>query len=82
MGEKCKYCLNFYKDGIWYNVNTFLKTLNSEKYEKDLNENNNQDDDNDQNDTMNNSEDRGNNRLNMEKDMELDLQNRFDEINE
>ncbi|RIB08461.1 hypothetical protein C2G38_2211592 [Gigaspora rosea] len=65
-----------------YNVNAFLKTLNSEKHEEDLNEDDDQDDDDDDQDDTNNSEDRSSNRLNMEEDMELDLQNRIDEMNE
>lgn len=29
MGGKCKYCLEYYKDGIWYNADAFVKRLNA-----------------------------------------------------
>ena len=29
MDRKCKYCLEYYKDGIWHNVDAFVKCLNA-----------------------------------------------------
>ena len=29
MGGKCKYCLEYYKDGIWHNADAFVKRLNT-----------------------------------------------------
>ncbi|CAI2161772.1 19388_t:CDS:2 [Funneliformis geosporum] len=84
MEEKCEHYLNFHKDDIWHNVDIFLKCLNAEKDDKDLNKDD-QENDNDQDNTADKNDLEGENsiRLNMSEReiLELELQNKIIDIN-
>ncbi|RIB13033.1 hypothetical protein C2G38_2099406 [Gigaspora rosea] len=76
--KKCRHCLNYYKKGIWKNVNAFLNGLNSEKnFDKDLDDDAQEDTEEDNN----NSEETEIDQLNRQESLELDLLNRISEIN-
>ncbi|RIB02682.1 hypothetical protein C2G38_2149885 [Gigaspora rosea] len=78
MEKKCRHCLNYYKKGIWKNVNAFLNGLNSEKnFDKDLDDDAQEDTEEDNN----NSEETEIDQLNRQESLELDLLNRISEIN-
>ncbi|CAG8738238.1 23498_t:CDS:2, partial [Cetraspora pellucida] len=79
--ERCHYCLNYYKDGIWHNVDAFLECLNSEK-NIDIKDLNNQDKNDQDNTADKNDLEKEGNRLDMSKKekLDLELQNKIIEI--
>lgn len=74
MEKKCNHCLNYYKDGIWKNVDAFLSCLNSETNNDNLAEEENPDEQEDDSGEVEN------NQLNEGENLELDLRNKINEI--